>query len=121
MYSISNRETAIEIRSMWLHLGQHHSKSFVPDLVGPILEMGLIPENELRTNAIHIFFEMMKCEYFSPRARGGHTDGIHDGYVKAHFKQFENEMIAQLDLLVNMFLMRSPKLSSFQMGPVFFN
>lgn len=32
-------------------------------MVGPILEMTLIPEAELRKATIPIFFDMMLCEY----------------------------------------------------------
>lgn len=32
-------------------------------MVGPILEMTLIPETELRKATIPIFFDMMLCEY----------------------------------------------------------
>lgn len=36
---------------------------FIPGMVGPILEMTLIPEVELRKATIPIFFDMMLCEY----------------------------------------------------------
>jgi hypothetical protein len=36
---------------------------FIPGMVGPILEMTLIPEAELRKATIPIFFDMMLCEY----------------------------------------------------------
>jgi len=32
-------------------------------MVGPILEMTLVPELELRKSTIPIFFDMMLCEY----------------------------------------------------------
>ena len=41
----------------------HHKSQFIPDIVGPILEMTLIPEIELRKATIPIFFDMMYCEY----------------------------------------------------------
>ncbi|KAK2492425.1 hypothetical protein MC885_002574 [Smutsia gigantea] len=54
---------------------------FIPGMVGPILEMTLIPEAELRKATIPIFFDMMLCEY----QRNG------------DFKKFENEIILKLD------------------------
>jgi len=69
-----------EIRNMWFNLGQHKIK-FIPSLVGPILEMTLTPENDLRRATIPIFFDMMQCEL--------HNNG--------NFKKFENEMITKLD------------------------
>lgn len=36
---------------------------FIPGMVGPILEMTLIPEVELQKATIPIFFDMMLCEY----------------------------------------------------------
>ena len=45
-----------------LSLG-HHKIEFIPDMVGPILEMTLVPELELRKSTIPIFFDMMLCEY----------------------------------------------------------
>ncbi|POI30111.1 hypothetical protein CIB84_006139, partial [Bambusicola thoracicus] len=54
---------------------------FIPGMVGPILEMTLIPEVELRKATIPIFFDMILCEY----QRTG------------EFKKFENEIILKLD------------------------
>ena len=51
---------------MYLLTGQHKIQ-FVPGLVGPFLEMTLIPETELRRATIPIFFDMMQCEFYSPR------------------------------------------------------
>lgn len=40
---------------------------FIPGMVGPILEVTLVPEPELRKATIPIFFDMMQCEHnFSP-------------------------------------------------------
>lgn len=36
---------------------------FIPGMVGPILEMTLVPELELRKSTIPIFFDMMLCEH----------------------------------------------------------
>uniref|UniRef100_A0A8B9FXU8 Dedicator of cytokinesis 2 n=1 Tax=Amazona collaria TaxID=241587 RepID=A0A8B9FXU8_9PSIT len=68
------------IRDMWYKLG-HNKICFIPGMVGPILEMTLIPEVELQKATIPIFFDMMLCEY----QRTG------------EFKKFENEIILKLD------------------------
>nr|CAD7263934.1 unnamed protein product [Timema shepardi] len=75
---------------------------FVPGLVGSFLEMTLIPETELRRATIPIFFDMMQCEFYSSRLSGeGFGDTKRDTtHIKAHFAEFENEMIAKLDILV---------------------
>ena len=62
-------------------------------MVGPILEMTLIPETELRKRTIPIFFDMMQCEFMSqsaPRSK----------HIKRNFTKFENEMVQQLDALI---------------------
>ena len=44
-----------------------HKMKFIPAMVGPILEVTLVPESELRRATIPIFFDMMQCEHnFSP-------------------------------------------------------
>ena len=42
-----------------------HKIKFIPSMVGPMLEMTLIPEPELRKATIPIFFDMMQCELHS--------------------------------------------------------
>ncbi|MEE6486380.1 hypothetical protein FKM82_014589 [Ascaphus truei] len=79
-YGDMRRQIGFEIRNMWYNLGQHKIK-FIPEMVGPILEMTLIPETELRTATIPIFFDMMQCEFHSTRS----------------FQMFENEIITKLD------------------------
>lgn len=37
-------------------------------MVGPMLEMTLLPETELRKATIPIFFDMMQCEFHSTRS-----------------------------------------------------
>ncbi|KAG8435496.1 hypothetical protein GDO86_013434 [Hymenochirus boettgeri] len=79
-YADMRRQIGFEIRDMWYNLGQHKIK-FIPEMVGPILEMTLIPETELRKATIPIFFDMMQCEFHSTRS----------------FQMFENEIITKLD------------------------
>ncbi|XP_068800109.1 dedicator of cytokinesis protein 2-like isoform X3 [Struthio camelus] len=68
------------IRDMWYNLG-HRKIEFIPAMVGPILEMTLVPELELRKSTIPIFFDMMLCEY---QLTGG-------------FSRFEDEILRKLD------------------------
>ncbi|NWV45914.1 DOCK2 protein, partial [Daphoenositta chrysoptera] len=68
------------IRDMWYSLGQRKIE-FIPGMVGPILEMTLVPELELRRSTIPIFFDMMLCEH---RLTGS-------------FSRFEDEILRRLD------------------------
>ncbi|KAG8519526.1 Dedicator of cytokinesis protein 2 [Galemys pyrenaicus] len=79
-YGDMRRLIGFSIRDMWYKLGQNKI-CFIPGMVGPILEMTLVPETELRKATIPIFFDMMLCEY----QRSG------------DFKKFENEIILKLD------------------------
>ncbi|GAB1295927.1 Dedicator of cytokinesis protein 2 [Apodemus speciosus] len=79
-YGDMRRLIGFSIRDMWYKLGQNKI-CFIPGMVGPILEMTLIPEAELRKATIPIFFDMMLCEYQRTGA----------------FKKFENEIILKLD------------------------
>ncbi|XP_064631450.1 dedicator of cytokinesis protein 1-like isoform X3 [Lineus longissimus] len=88
-YKDMRRVTAFEIRSIWFNLG-HNKCKFIPNIVGPILEMTLIPEIELRKATIPIFFDMMQCEFNQPGQRA----------MKGNFIEFEDEMIQQLDVLI---------------------
>ncbi|KAA8581416.1 hypothetical protein FQN60_002997, partial [Etheostoma spectabile] len=58
-----------------------HKIRFIPEMVGPILEMTLVPEIELRKATIPIFFDMMQCEF----------------HFTCSFQRFENEIITKLD------------------------
>lgn len=73
-----------QILSVWSNLGEHKI-NFIPSMVGPFLEVTLVPEPELRKATLHIFFDMMDCEQ---RAHG-------------NFKQVESELIDKLDILIS--------------------
>uniref|UniRef100_A0A6P7GBE9 Dedicator of cytokinesis protein 3 n=1 Tax=Diabrotica virgifera virgifera TaxID=50390 RepID=A0A6P7GBE9_DIAVI len=73
-----------QILSMWSQLGEF-KLHFIPSMVGPFLEVTLVPEIELRKATLHIFFDMMECEQ---KARG-------------NFKQVECELIDKLDILIS--------------------
>ncbi|XP_035265264.1 dedicator of cytokinesis protein 2 isoform X1 [Anguilla anguilla] len=79
-YGDMRRLIGFAIRDMWYKLGVNKI-CFIPGMVGPILEMTLIPEEELRRATIPIFFDMIQCEH-------GHS---------GHFRKFENEIILKLD------------------------
>lgn len=100
-YCDIRRDTANEIRDMWFQLGDHKIQ-FVPSMVGPLLEMSMIPETELRRSTIPIFFDMMHCEYVSSKY---HAESFGDtkrntSHMKASFRDFEKEFIEKLDILV---------------------
>ncbi|NXI28539.1 DOCK5 protein, partial [Sterrhoptilus dennistouni] len=61
-YGDMRKEIGFKIRDMWYNLGPHKIK-FIPAMVGPILEVTLVPEPELRKATIPIFFDMMQCEF----------------------------------------------------------
>lgn len=100
-YKDIRRETVIDIRNMWFNLGEHKTR-FVPQLVGPILEMSLIPDTEIRRLSIPIFFDMMQCEWssskFIPESYGDTKRNV--SHCKGNFNSFEKKMIEQLDILV---------------------
>ncbi|KAL8221321.1 UNVERIFIED_CONTAM: Dedicator of cytokinesis protein 4 [Gekko kuhli] len=50
-----------EIFSMWQNLGEH-KVHFIPALIGPFLEVTLIPQTDLRNVMIPIFHDMMDWE-----------------------------------------------------------
>ncbi|XP_053125035.1 dedicator of cytokinesis protein 5 isoform X1 [Hemicordylus capensis] len=81
-YGDMRKDIGFKIRDMWYNLGPHKIK-FIPSMVGPILEVTLTPEPELRKSTIPIFFDMMQCEYNFSGSRG--------------FYMFENELITKLD------------------------
>ncbi|XP_019570416.2 dedicator of cytokinesis protein 5 isoform X1 [Rhinolophus sinicus] len=81
-YGDMRKEIGFRIRDMWYNLGPHKIK-FIPSMVGPILEVTLTPEVELRKATIPIFFDMMQCELnFSGNG---------------NFHMFEDELITKLD------------------------
>uniref|UniRef100_A0A674PK72 Dedicator of cytokinesis 2 n=1 Tax=Takifugu rubripes TaxID=31033 RepID=A0A674PK72_TAKRU len=80
-YGDMRRLIGFAIRDIWYKLGSHKI-CFIPGMVGPILEMTLIPEEELRRATIPIFFDMIMCEH-------AHSGNFH--------KVFENEIILKLD------------------------
>ncbi|KAJ6658653.1 hypothetical protein lerEdw1_019813 [Lerista edwardsae] len=81
-YGDMRKNIGFQICDMWYNLGPHKIK-FIPSMVGPILEVTLTPEPELRKATIPIFFDMMQCEHNFSGSR--------------NFHMFENELITKLD------------------------
>ncbi|KPP59255.1 hypothetical protein Z043_122839, partial [Scleropages formosus] len=73
-----------EIFSMWQNLGQH-KLNFIPAMIGPFLEVTLVPQPDLRNVMIPIFHDMMDWE----QRRSG------------NFKQVEAKLIDKLDGLMS--------------------
>ncbi|GCC26659.1 hypothetical protein chiPu_0005077, partial [Chiloscyllium punctatum] len=73
-----------EIFSMWQNLGEHKLQ-FIPGLIGPFLEVTLVPQADLRNVMIPIFHDMMDWE----QRRTG------------NFKQVEAKLIDKLDSLMS--------------------
>lgn len=91
------------VKKMWFSLGQQKAR-FVPEIVGPFLEITLIPHTELRRNSIPVFFDMMQCEYYSSSLPSESPEQMvtkHDPSLnRANFHLFESELIKKLDILV---------------------
>ncbi|XP_037885712.1 dedicator of cytokinesis protein 3 isoform X1 [Glossina fuscipes] len=73
-----------QILSMWSQLGEQ-KLHFIPSMVGPFLEVTLVPEPALRKATLTVFYDMMQCEQC---ARGS-------------FRLVESELIDKLDLLIS--------------------
>lgn len=82
---------------------------FIPAMVGPILEVTLVPEPELRKATIPIFFDMMQCEHNLSPGCTFQTVSTRTGssvctcsctrplFNRLYSRQFENELITRLD------------------------
>jgi len=73
----------VEVVEMWENLGRH-KKLFIPGLIGPFLEVTLIPKEELRKSTIPIFFDMMQVEFAEEK----------------NFTKVETELFDKLDIFV---------------------
>ncbi|KTG31601.1 hypothetical protein cypCar_00015603, partial [Cyprinus carpio] len=69
---------------MWQHLGDY-KLNLIPTLIGPFMEVTLVPQLDLRNVLIPIFHDMMDCE----QRRSG------------NFKQVEAKLIDKLDGLMS--------------------
>lgn len=50
-----------QILSMWAHLNEN-KLNFIPSMVGPFLQLTLIPEPSLRKASLSVFYDMIQCE-----------------------------------------------------------
>lgn len=50
-----------QILSMWTHLNEN-KLHFIPSMVGPFLEITLVPELALRKATLAVFYDMIQCE-----------------------------------------------------------
>ncbi|XP_041348666.1 dedicator of cytokinesis protein 3-like isoform X2 [Gigantopelta aegis] len=73
----------LQIQTLWNGLGDH-KRHFIPSMVGPFLEVTLVPERDLRKATIPIFFDMMLCHQ----------------QLHGNFEIVENEFFEKLDMLI---------------------
>ena len=89
-----------KLEPQWFNLGQHNIH-FVPAMVGPFLEMTLLPETELHKATIPIFFDMMQYEYYSPRVQGeAYSDTKRDsshGKVRRLSSSFQHNLMTAIE------------------------
>lgn len=99
-------------------LGQHKIRFIVRSgngysLIGPFLEMTMIPEFDVRRSTIPIFFDMMQCEFYSLKDKNhSGPPGMAKGEEKIKAKFDE---VRRYCLLVLLFLL--PPLSSLLSPP----
>ncbi|CAL4142292.1 unnamed protein product, partial [Meganyctiphanes norvegica] len=107
-YKDMRKETALEIKKLWFSLGQYKIRFIAttggPTMIGPFLEMTMLPDYDLRKATIPIFFDMMQCEFYSCKERSTQfppeMGGPRDGKIKGKFDEFEREILEKLDHLV---------------------
>lgn len=54
-------QMGFQIVNMWSNLGDCKFH-FIPSMVGPFLEVTLVPETELRKATLHIFYDMLEAD-----------------------------------------------------------
>lgn len=85
-YGDMRLEMGQQILQMWAQLSDSEKRHFIPSLIGPFLEVTMIPEDRLRSQTLAIFFyDMMKAEY----------------RLNGNFRETESELIDKLDSLIN--------------------
>ncbi|XP_060806900.1 dedicator of cytokinesis protein 1 [Amyelois transitella] len=90
LYGDLRRGAAQLFQEMWFSLGEHR-RAFIPCLVGPLLEVSLLLDEEVWNTTIPLFFDMMQTEY---------THSIQAGFTDGHLRDLESELIDKLDVLV---------------------
>jgi len=62
------RKSAVEmIKNMWFSIYASKRIRFIPSMVGEFLDMAFVPEPDIRTVTIPIFYDMMHCEFDQER------------------------------------------------------
>jgi dedicator of cytokinesis protein 3 len=84
LYGDMRVSMGIQILSMWSQLG-NHKLHFIPSMVGPFLEVTLVPEPDLRKSTLSVFYDMMQCEQAD----------------RGSFRLVESELIDKLDILIS--------------------
>lgn len=84
LYGDMRVSMGIQILSMWSQLGAH-KLHFIPSMVGPFLEVTLVPEPDLRRSTLSVFYDMMQCEQAD----------------RGSFRLVESELIDKLDILIS--------------------
>lgn len=84
LYGDMRVSMGLQILSMWSQLGAH-KLHFIPSMVGPFLEVTLVPEPDLRRSTLSVFYDMMQCEQAD----------------KGSFRLVESELIDKLDILIS--------------------
>lgn len=99
-YKDMRKETANLIRQLWFFLKDKRTY-FIPNMVGSILEMSLIPELEIRKIGLRIYFDMMEFEHMKLlNTTSADSIANQDSLSKsppAVFSLCEQELILQLD------------------------
>ncbi|CAG0888016.1 unnamed protein product, partial [Darwinula stevensoni] len=67
----------------------------LPMVIGPFLEMSLIPKETLREQSIPLFFDIIQCVFSSPRSDD-------ENALKSTCELVENELVNQVDHLFGM-------------------
>lgn len=85
-YGDMRLEMGQQMLHMWAQLSDSEKRNFIPSLIGPFLEVSMIPEPRLRSQTLSVFFyDMMKAEY----------------RLNGNFKETESELIHKLDSIIN--------------------
>ncbi len=83
-------EMVVLLRSLWYYLGDEKAKNrFIPFIIGPLLEVALLPVLPIRQISVTIFFDMLLV--------ASKTEASNNGVSGSALR---NEVISQLDSLV---------------------
>lgn len=97
-----------QILSMWSQLGDY-KLNFIPSMVGPFLEVTLVPEPALRKATLTVFYDMMQCEQVKRILEKlfvfFFVTNVYLQFclqnARGSFRLVESELIDKLDLLIS--------------------